>query len=207
LQGEDTARTARTMITNPRPRPSTGQRSRCTAPEPTACGERSSPGFQVGVIRCRALLLGFRHCSANAPSVGTQFGYAADPLSAPSLTDVLGGGKPLLRASLAQDVRRRRSEPCSRAPCSSPQRAKGARHGRGPSFGRPQVLLMGAPRPRRTSGSSCCDMRSPPYVARSHGHDWTGRTEQCTPPSSDGCPGDSGATAWSPRGCRRPAEF
>jgi hypothetical protein len=62
LQGEDTA-AARTMITTLAPRPSAGRRARCTAPEPPACGEGSSPGFQVGVIRCRAELLGFKHYS------------------------------------------------------------------------------------------------------------------------------------------------
>jgi hypothetical protein len=51
-----------------------------TAREPTACGEESSSGFQVEVIRCRAVLLGFKHCSGRDVhgAVGQPVCVAAD---------------------------------------------------------------------------------------------------------------------------------
>jgi hypothetical protein len=68
LQGEDTARTAQTMITKPSRSHQRGHPARRTTPEPTARGEGSSPGFQVGVIRCRAVLLVLKHCSTLIPA-------------------------------------------------------------------------------------------------------------------------------------------
>jgi hypothetical protein len=66
---------------NPRPRaPTGGRRATRTAPEPTACGEGSRPGFQVGVIRCRALLLGFKHCSS---TTGGDVNFPTQPRRRP----------------------------------------------------------------------------------------------------------------------------
>lgn len=79
LQGEDTVRTARTMITSPRPAAISGPPGEVPAPEPTACGEGSSPGFQVGVIRCRAELLGFKHYSPQGEEVACGGGRALRP--------------------------------------------------------------------------------------------------------------------------------
>jgi hypothetical protein len=64
LQEDITVRTAQnTIFTDSPDGVRLPRRTRSTAPEPAACGQGSSPGFQAGVIRCRAVLLGFKHCS------------------------------------------------------------------------------------------------------------------------------------------------
>lgn len=58
-------RSARTTIIaapRGRTRPRHTTCTQCTAPEPTVRGEESSSGSQVRVIRCRAVLLGLKHC-------------------------------------------------------------------------------------------------------------------------------------------------
>ena len=64
LQEDTTVRTAQNTIFTGTPADvRSPRRTRRTTPELAVCGEGCSPGSQVGVIRCRAVLLGLKHCS------------------------------------------------------------------------------------------------------------------------------------------------
>lgn len=86
-------RTARTMIiTHPR-EPARPPGARRTTPAPTVCGRGSSTGFQVGVARCRATLLGFKHCSHSSAQWRAMFPYLPDQ---PGYHKRLKNAQPLL---------------------------------------------------------------------------------------------------------------
>jgi hypothetical protein len=61
------------------------------------------------------------------------------------------------------------------------------------------VLLLSCIPLARTSSSSCCATRSQSCAAPTRGHAWTGRTEPCSPRSSDGCLEHCEPIVWSGR--------